>query len=126
MSPRKISRRDLMIGAGSAMAASALPLQAIPSGGEAKVPTAEQAAHAQHANLGMHRADWMQNSRYSWGVMTHYLADGQARVHKLDMTVNKWNTLVDGFDVEGLAKQLEFVGAGHYQLSIGQNSGFYL
>ena len=68
----------------------------------------------------------MQNPRYAWGVMTHYLADWQGSVHKLDMTVDRWNKMIDAFDVEDLASRLEQVGAGHYQLSIGQNSGFYL
>jgi hypothetical protein len=70
------------------------------------------------------RAAWMKEAR--WGVMTHYLADWIARVHKLDMNVEEWNKLVDGFDVEGIAKQLQSVGAGYYQISIGQNSGYYL
>ena len=30
----------------------------------------------------------MQNPRYAWGVMTHYLADWQARVNNLEMTVD--------------------------------------
>jgi hypothetical protein len=34
--------------------------------------------------------------------------------------------MIDGFDVEAMAKRLEQTGAGHYQLSIGQNSGYYL
>jgi hypothetical protein len=38
------------------------------------------------------------------------------------MTADRWNKLVDGFDVEGMAKRMA-VSAGHYQLSIGQNSG---
>jgi hypothetical protein len=70
------------------------------------------------------RAAWMQTAH--WGVMTHYLADWQARVHKLDMSVEEWNRLVDGFDVEGIAGQLQEVGAKYYQISIGQNSGYYL
>ncbi|QNI38614.1 hypothetical protein H7846_12875 [Edaphobacter sp. 4G125] len=68
----------------------------------------------------------MQDPRYRWGVMTHYLADWQARDHKLGMNVELWNKLIDNFDVEKMASSLESVGAGHYQLSIGQNSGFYL
>ena len=47
-------------------------------------------------------------------------------MNKLEMTVEQWNKMADGFDVEGMAKRLEQVGAGHYQLSIGQNSGYYL
>jgi hypothetical protein len=70
------------------------------------------------------RARWMTEARF--GVMTHYLADWQAQVHHLDMSVERWNQLVDGFDVERMARQLESVGAGFYQISIGQNSGYYL
>jgi hypothetical protein len=61
-----------------------------------------------------------------FGVMTHYLADWIARGSGTPMTVEEWNRLIDGFDVEALAQQLTSVGAGHYILSIGQNSGYYL
>jgi hypothetical protein len=125
MSPMKTSRRALMIGAASAAAASALPRRAFSPAAESQA-TAAGPASVQQPNLGSHRADWMQIPRYSWGVMTHYLADWQARVHKLDMTVDQWNKMVDGFDVQGMARRLEQVGAGHYQLTIGQNSGYYL
>jgi hypothetical protein len=70
------------------------------------------------------RATWMKEAR--WGVMTHYLADWMARAHSLDMSVEEWNKLIDGFDAEGIAKQLHSAGAGYYQISIGQNSGYYL
>lgn len=70
------------------------------------------------------RAAWMQNAR--WGVMTHYLADWKAREATEQMTVEKWNEMIDHFDVEGLAKQLKSVGAGYYLVTIGQNSGYYL
>jgi hypothetical protein len=68
------------------------------------------------------RADWLKKAR--WGVMTHYLPDWIDPQRK--WTTEDWNQLVEGFDVEGLAKQLEGVGAGYYLISIGQNSGFYL
>src|SRR5713101_656130 len=71
---------------------------------------------------GQDRAAWMKQAK--WGVMTHYLADWIARPEK--MTVERWNNLIDRFDVETLAKQLESAGAGYYQITIGQNSGFYL
>ncbi|MBI1898008.1 MAG: alpha-L-fucosidase [Acidobacteria bacterium] len=61
-----------------------------------------------------------------FGVMTHYLADWIARVHKQPMNVEEWNRLVDHFDVEGLARQLESAGVSYYLISIGQNSGYYL
>src|SRR4051812_29141621 len=70
------------------------------------------------------RAAWMPKAR--WGVMTHYLADWIARVSGEKMTVERWNDLVDRFDVETTARQLQSVGAGYYQISIGQNSGYYL
>ncbi len=70
------------------------------------------------------RAAWMREAR--WGVMTHYLADWMARTHNLQMSVEQWNKLVDGFDVEGIANQLQSAGAGYYLITIGQNSGYYL
>jgi len=70
------------------------------------------------------RAAWMQHAR--WGVMTHYLADWIARDTRQNMSVEKWNGLVDHFNVQGLAEQLAAVGAGYHLLTIGQNSGYYL
>jgi hypothetical protein len=70
------------------------------------------------------RAAWMAKAR--WGVMTHYLADWIARTSGEKMTVAHWNHLVDRFDVELTARQLQSAGAGYYQISLGQNSGFYL
>jgi hypothetical protein len=126
MRPRKVSRRDWMIGTASTVAASALPLRAFPLVGDMQTPApAESASPSQQPYLDS-RAGWMQDPRYCWGVMTHYLADWQARDHNFVMTVDRWNKLVDGFDVEGMAKRLDSVGAGHYQISIGQNSGYYL
>jgi hypothetical protein len=70
------------------------------------------------------RAAWMQ--QVQWGVMTHYLADWKAREAGVQMTVAKWNEMIDQFDVEGLARQLASVRAGYYLITIGQNSGYYL
>jgi hypothetical protein len=70
------------------------------------------------------RAAWMKDAR--WGVMTHYLADWRARADKVETTVENWNQMIDNFDVEGLANQLESVGAAYYLITIGQNSGYYL
>jgi hypothetical protein len=59
-----------------------------------------------------------------WGVMTHFLAEWIApEAHR---TVEDWNRLVDAFDAQGLAAQLETVGAPYYLITIGQNSGFYI
>jgi hypothetical protein len=76
------------------------------------------------AAAGQDRTAWMRDAR--WGVMTHYLADWQSQVHHLDMNVEAWNRLVDGFDAEGMAQRLQTAGAKYYQISIGQNSGYYL
>ena len=71
------------------------------------------------------RTAWMKEAR--WGVMNHYLADWIiARREKMTMNVERWNELIDSFDVEGLANQIESVGAGYYLITIGQNSGYYL
>ncbi|MCE5185935.1 MAG: alpha-L-fucosidase [Planctomycetaceae bacterium] len=71
-----------------------------------------------------HRAAWMQEAK--WGIMNHYLADWIARTENIDMNIEQWNKLVDGFDVEGLAEQVKSLGAGYYIITIGQNSGYYL
>jgi hypothetical protein len=119
----KITRRDWLDRAWRAAVAGAIPMRWV----ERAWPQGSDTAGAtQPVNAGAGRAAWMQNPKYAWGVMTHYLADWQARVNKLEMSVEQWNRMVDGFDVEGMAKQLDQVGAGHYQLSIGQNSGYYL
>jgi len=129
MNSKKMSRRDWMLGTASAIAVSAIPDRAFPSARDAQTANSAALAPAppsQQPYPGSSRAAWMQDSRYCWGVMTHYLADWQARAHNLDMNVALWNKLIDGFDVEGMAKRLDSVGAGHYQISIGQNSGYYL
>lgn len=126
MDYRKVSRRELMIGTASVVAASALPLRAFSPVGDAQTPAPASPVPSSQQPYLSTRTGWMQDSRYCWGVMTHYLADWQARAHNLVMTVDRWNKLVDGFDIGGMARRLESVGAGHYQLSIGQNSGYYL
>jgi hypothetical protein len=66
------------------------------------------------------RADWLRDAR--WGVMTHYLPDW---IERKEWTAEEFNRLIDGFDVDALAKQLESVGCKYYLFTIGQNSGFY-
>ena len=121
MSENKITRRDWIAGAAQLAAAAALPVRSL-----AQSQPQNETQTAQQPNTGSGRAAWMQNPRYAWGVMTHYLADWQSRVNHLDMSVDQWNKMVDGFDVDAMAKRLDSVGAGHYQISIGQNSGYYL
>ena len=76
------------------------------------------------ASRASDRGDWMKQAH--WGVMTHFLADWRAQVDREPASVEHWNELVDHFDVEGLANQLQSVGAGYYLITIGQNSGYYL
>lgn len=60
--------------------------------------------------------EWLKDAR--WGVFTHYLTDA-------NITVEDWNSRVDGFDVAGLVQQLISMGAPYYFITIGQNSGHY-
>ena len=76
------------------------------------------------ATQAQQRAQWMQEAK--WGVMAHYLAEWQSRTGGFQMSVEKWNEMVNGFDVEGVANQLQRVGAKYYIISIGQNSGYYM
>src|SRR5688500_17517498 len=72
------------------------------------------AARAQDAPSA-DRAAWMREAKL--GVMTHYLADWIARrdaaspEQRKPMTVERWNELIDRFDVEALAGQIESAGA---------------
>jgi hypothetical protein len=70
------------------------------------------------------RAAWLHDAK--WGVMTHYLADWIARRERTQMSAERWNEMIDNFDVERLADQLASIGAGYYLITIGQNSGYYL
>ncbi len=60
--------------------------------------------------------DWFMESK--WGVFTHYLTGPET-------SAEEWNKLVNSFDVQGLAQQLEYIGARYYFITIGQNSGHY-
>lgn len=60
--------------------------------------------------------DWFMESK--WGVFTHYLTGSET-------SSEDWNRRVNGFDVQGLAQQLESIGAKYYFITIGQNSGHY-
>ena len=70
-------------------------------------------------------AEWLYRAR--WGVFAHYLADqaGDGRYAGL-VTPEEWNSKIDGFDVEGLARQLAEIRAPYFVITVGQNSGYYL
>ncbi len=63
-----------------------------------------------------HKTDWFYNSR--WGIMTTYLATP-------NLSAKDWNKQVNSFDVNGLARQLQSIGAKYYMITMGQNSGHY-
>ncbi len=65
--------------------------------------------------------DWFKTA--GWGVFTHYLAETVANGE--NTTPEEWNRIVNQFDVERLARQLEEVGAVYYFITIGQISGYY-
>ncbi len=68
--------------------------------------------------------DWFRDAK--WGVFIHYLADFASNTAVPDISPDDWNRRIDGFDVPGLAAQLEACGAEYFFLTLGQNSGFYL
>jgi hypothetical protein len=75
--------------------------------------------------LPPHRADtdWFKEAR--WGVFLHFLSGLASAAAPDGVTVDSWNARVDAFDAEGLAAQLESIGAGYLGLTVGQNSGYY-
>ncbi len=70
------------------------------------------------------RAAWLRAAK--WGVFFHYLASPASSKETVGMDEDQWNRRIDAFDVEGLAGQLEAVGAGYFFITLGQNSGYYL
>jgi len=74
------------------------------------------AGSAEVAGKRKHRADWFRDAK--WGVFTHFLTGA-------DMTTEDWNRRVNAFDVQGLARQLQAIGAKYYFITLGQNSGHY-
>jgi len=67
--------------------------------------------------------EWFKESR--WGVFLHYLASPASSRELAEITSDDWNRQVDSFDVEGLAAQLDAVGAKCLTFTLGQNSGYY-
>ena len=63
------------------------------------------------------RVEWLHQAR--WGVMIHYLGQPEA-------SAQGWSAYVDQFDVNALADQLRFAGAGYLVITIGQNSGHFI
>lgn len=72
----------------------------------------------------MSRTEWFEQAK--WGVFAHYLAIPASATGGQNISVEDWNKQVDGFDVKGLAEQLEQCGAKYFFITLGQNSGFYI
>ena len=68
--------------------------------------------------------DWFRDAK--WGVFVHYLAGLPSADRPEGTTVAGWNERIDGFDVDGLARQLAEIEAGYLFITLGQNSGFML
>lgn len=110
------NRREFLKGMGAAagaMAACARGTAAL-SAENAAPGMAQQGGAVARKN----RADWMYRAK--WGVFMHYLASSAS------LPSAEWNRLIDGFDVETLAGQIQSVGAGYMFITLGQNSGHYL
>jgi hypothetical protein len=67
--------------------------------------------------------DWMRDAH--WGVMTHYMADLPSSKEPADMTPERWNRHVDGFDVPRFVETIASTGAGYLIFTIGQCSGYF-
>ncbi len=72
----------------------------------------------------MDKTDWL--ARCGWGVFCHWLGAPASSDGGAELTAEEWNRRVDAFDVEGLGRQLEAVGARYFFITIGQNSGHFM
>ena len=70
------------------------------------------------------KTKWFANC--GWGVFCHWLGAPPSSNGGKELTADAWNDRVDAFDAEGLACQLESVGAPYFFITIGQNSGHYI
>jgi hypothetical protein len=71
---------------------------------------------ANSTNVKVDRADWLHVAK--WGVFSHFLTTP-------NVTAGEWNKIVNAFDVNALARQLESTGTKYFFITLGQNSGHY-
>lgn len=71
---------------------------------------------ANSSNSNVDRANWLYLAK--WGVFSHFLAAP-------NLTASEWNKIVNAFDVNALARQLESTGTKYFFITLGQNSGHY-
>ncbi|MHC4983499.1 MAG: DNRLRE domain-containing protein [Planctomycetota bacterium] len=74
-------------------------------------PKETQAAERPAEKTGGHQTDWFHEAR--WGVMFHFASAWL----KLD-DPDQWDKAIAAFDVEGLARQLNEVGAGYFLITV--------
>ena len=79
----------------------------------------------------MHKTDWLHDA--GWGVFTHYLYHAAASRSGVCATAfddwdacGDWNSVVDSFDTDRLAKKLNDIGAKYYFITIMQRTKYML
>ena len=77
---------------------------------------------------GNPNTDWFRDAGF--GIMVHYLfpvfiSDGPEDWHDYNKYSQRWNDVVNSFDVEKFAHQANEAGAGYVMYTLGQNSGYY-
>lgn len=60
-----------------------------------------------------------------WGVMAHFLASPAGTVPEA-ADPQDWFDQINNFDVDGLAEQLEEIGADYFIITVGQGAGYFL
>lgn len=101
------------------IAATVMPVNEMQSGPGEKVLTTPFPADGK-ARIA--RTAWMREAK--WGVALHYIREFLDP--KRQMTPAQWSALVDQFDVEALARQVEDTGAGLLVIGVSQCGGYFL
>ncbi|MCP4198137.1 MAG: hypothetical protein GY762_13390, partial [Proteobacteria bacterium] len=73
-----------------------------------------------------HPLDWFHEAKS--GIMIHYLAnplEASGAGKGIVLKDGQWDRQIDAFDVDGLADQLQDIGADYLVISVGQNTGYY-
>ncbi len=114
---RSISRRELLKFGGTALGVSALTA----CSGISKIPSIPPPSVPSLVPSGGVATNWL--SAAQWGVFN------QGQMAEIQVppitTVAAWNAYVNAFDTDGVANQLQRMGAGYLLHGLGQNSGFY-
>ncbi len=82
---------------------------------------ASSATSSQVFGVTRQRTQWFKEA--GWGVFFHYLSHIVGVED--DDDPSRWNEVVNSFDTDGLADQLEEIGARYLFITMGQLSGFF-